>query len=1057
MLAIANATAVIVGSYELATAFDQLAYHNGRGLLKIVAGETAPKGWVAFSDLLVAKAEATTHSIIDDSYDASTSSSIQNSQPQGSDNPVSILFTSGTTSLPKGCPHTNQTLNAFMENLALGGCSSEDIFCSVLPNNHAMGYFYVLHFFCQGGAVVYPSATFNPGQMAKALAEHACTHACLVPTALHSLIDHAGRDSLSFPALKDVCLAGASITPHNLRQVVKTLESQGVSTGFGMTEGSPVWVAPTPDPETLIAGDDTISGSASPGASIKICAADSTLPLPRGQPGEIHESGPGVIAGYLGENVGTENFYIDGGRNWFKTGDRALMHPDGRVSIVGRYKDMIIRGGENIAPAAIEALLNQFSGVEAQVVAAQDSIAGEVPIAIVRQLPTGDDPRGLLSNAVRESMGMLHIPDDIVTLESLGLDDYPRTMSGKVQKSTLRNLVAAFRKHSVSAAPHPSTENVVSNGTKRHRPIEETVLHVWWRATGISPATIDQEAPSSNFADSITIMRVRDMFRKELGFTLSAREMVDYPSLRSQILVLERKSGRSQTTSAQAVAAREPLSLEAIQLVVHPEDATSFKGKASAIVAKSGFDFDQDVDAVVQASDFTNVMIRHKLMDTWNFGIAVVADGSTVPLLRHALVAALSQSPLWTSFYVLGEDGAPFYITMKPQRKLFDHCVTFGGAVKDLAELQHKAIRYPHPEHATHPGLLFHALLYHVEELNSAAFVMYLHHAVHDASSMRLVLEDLNKALSAPERPLEPHVPFRTWADIYHSLRNSPRATIEVDWHVQRLADLHLHRKALYPPAKVPRQATTADPDGLDYGFDAPQLLNLKKHHPQITASVVLKAAMALVNITRTHHTHALFNNFEAARSTLPFWPSTLHHLPTSTNTSLSDLDASDVAGPTMNAVTNLIPVHRSESAMSFLTRLQTDQHLLTKHAHAPWLRIMSGLDALHPDQNAGSMLPEVHQTQFLTWVPGFLGDYENIRVAQIAIRAALGLVFVAGLGGERATTYMISLRWDEANYSRGETEAFVRDVEGAVGWLLKEGNWDLPVGGFLDSITAGR
>lgn len=348
-------------------------------------------------------------------------------------------------------------------------------------------------------------------------------------------------------------------------------------------------------------------------------------------------------------------------------------------------------------------------------------------------------------------------------------------------------------------------------------------------------------------------------------------------------------------------------------------------------------------------------------------------------------------------------------------------------------------------------------MLYHVEELNSAAFVMYLHHSVHDASSMRLVLEDLNKALAAPDRPLQPHVPFQTWADIYHSLRTSPRATIEVNWHVQRLADLHLHRKALYPPAKVPRQATTADPDGLDYGFDAPQLLNLKKHHPQITASVVLKAAMALVNITRTQHTHALFNNFEAARSTLPFWPNTLHHLSTNGTTSISDLDASDVAGPTMNAVTNLIPVHRSESALSFLSRLQNDQLQLTKHAHAPWRRIMSGLDALHPGENAGDMLPETHQTQFLTWVPGFLGDYEKIRVAQIAIRAALGLVFVAGLGGPQATTYMISLRWDVANYSMEETEAFVKDVEKAVMWLLEEENWEREVGGFLDGVIAGR
>jgi len=1058
MLAIADAAAVAVGSHELANAFDELAYHSGRGLLKIVAGETAPTGWVAFSDMLAPDAGDATKLTVDDAHHASTSNSTQASQPQDANDPITILFTSGTTSLPKGCPHTDQTLNAFMKNLALGGSSPKDIFCGVLPNNHAMGYFYVLHFFCQGGAVVYPSATFNPAQLAKALALHACTHACLVPTALHSLIDHAERDELSFPALKDVCLAGASITPQHLRQVATKLGSKGVSTGFGMTEGSPVWIAATADPETLIAGNDTISGSASPGAFIKICASDSTLPLPRGQAGEIHESGPGVIAGYLGDNVGTENFYTDGDRSWFKTGDRAVMHSDGHVSIVGRYKDMIIRGGENIAPAAIEAVLNQFSGVEAQVVAAQDPIAGEVPVAIVRQLPNGADPRGLLSNAVRKSMGMLHVPDEIVTLQTLGLDDYPRTMSGKVQKSALRKLVAAFRKQSsVSAAPQSSAGTRLTNGAKQHRSIEETVSHVWWRATGISPTIIDKDAPTSNFADSITIMRVRDMLRKEFGFTLSAREMVDYPSLRSQARILESKSGHAQTTDAQAATVREPLSLEAIQLAVHPEDAKSFQEKASAAVSKSGFDFDQDVDTVIQASDFTNVLIRHKIMDTWNFGIAIVANGSTVPFLRQALVAALSQSPLWTSFYVLGEDGAPFYVTMKPQQKLWDHCTSFAGSVETFAELQHKAIRYPHPEHATHPGLLFHALLYHVEELNSAAFVMYLHHSVHDASSMRLVLEDLNKALSAPERPLQPHVPFKTWADIYHSLRNSPRATIEVDWHVKRLSNLHLHRKALYPPAKVPRQATTADPDGLDYGFDAPQLLNLKKHHPQTTASVVLKAAMALVNITRTQHTHALFSNFEAARSTLPFWPDTLSPLSTTNTTSLSDVDASDVAGPTMNAVTNLIPIHRSESALALLTRLQTEQLQLTKHAHAPWRRIMSALDALHPGENAGDILPETHQTQFLTWVPGFLGDYERIRVAQIAIRAALGLVFVAGLGGERATTYMISLRWDVANYSREETEAFVGDVEKAVMWLLEERNWGWEVGGFLDGIVDGR
>jgi acyl-CoA synthetase (AMP-forming)/AMP-acid ligase II len=1049
MLAVADAAVIIVGSPESAAAFDKLAYRSERTLLKISAGGATLDGWVSFSELLPVdvnpngETTPTNH----DSNDMTVSSLLTENPHDADGTLVTILFTSGTTSLPKGCPHTNRTLNAFMKNLALGGCSSNDVFCGVLPNNHAMGYFYVLHFFCEGGSVVYPSPTFEAEKMAKALKAHSCSHACLVPTALHSLIDVAEQDGLTFPTLKDVCLAGASITPRNLRQVVDTLGSQAVSTGFGMTEGSPIWTAATPDPETLIAGDDTISGQASPGTYIKICASDSTQPLPRGQPGEVHESGPGVISCYIGKDAGSESFYTDGGHRWFKTGDRAIMHSDGRVSIVGRYKDMIIRGGENIAPAAIEAVLNRMPGVEAQVVAAADSIAGEVPVAILRRLPPSGNASISLQKEVRTSMGILYVPDQIMTLEDLGLDDFPRTMSGKVQKSTLRNLVTAFRKHHSSDPAQPE---------RQVKSIEETVLHVWWRATGIAPGSLDKEAPTSNFADSITVMRVKDMYRKELGLTLSTREMADHESLQDHISVLQSKSGPGRRDSGyQPSVLASPLSLEDIQLVVGADnDAVAFKEAASSAVAKSGFDFDRDVAAVIQSSDFTDVMIKNKAMDTWNFGIAIVADGSTVPALEKALVAALEQSPLWPSFYVLGDNGSPFYVTMKPQKKLYDYCLTVCGSIPTLADLQQVAIQYPHREHATYPGILFHARLYHVEELGCAAFVMYLHHAVHDASSMRLVLEDLNTSLREPDQPLRPHLPYQTFADIYHSLRDSPRATLEVNWHVKRLADLHLHRKALYPPATVPRQATTANPDGWDYGFDAPQLLDLKRRHPHITASVVLKAAIALVSTTRTGHSHALFGNKEASRSTLPFWPTSLAHLSNTDGTSLADLDASDVAGPTMSAVTNLIPIHASESGLAFLTRVQIEQAELTKRSHAPWRRIMDKLDALHPGERAGDMLPEVHQTFFMTWVPDFLGSYENLRVAQIAIRAALGMVFVAGLGGPKATTYMISLRWDAANYSQVETERFVRDVERAVVWMLEEGNWEAHVGGFLDSCV---
>lgn len=193
------------------------------------------------------------------------------------------------------------------------------------------------------------------------------------------------------------------------------------------------------------------------------------------------------------------------------------------------------------------------------------------------------------------------------------------------------------------------------------------------------------------------------------------------------------------------------MSLKDIQLIVGAEnEAASFEEMVASTLQNYGFGFDQDVDAVIQASDFTNILIRTKIMDSWNFGIAVVADGSTITSLQQALIATLRQSPLWPSFYVRGNDGTPFYITLKPQRKLYDQCLTVCGSIPTLADLQQTAISYPHAEHATYPGLLFHALLYHVEELNSAAFVMYLHHSVHDASSMGLFLEDLNTSNPSP-------------------------------------------------------------------------------------------------------------------------------------------------------------------------------------------------------------------------------------------------------------------------------------------------------------------
>lgn len=355
VLGLLKPAAVVVDGVEAATRLDKVLTRSASVANKILVGNAAANSrssWKALKTLLAPERIGT--------Y------TVNDGDVAERDTTVAVLFTSGTTSAPKGAPHTDTTLNAFCENLLLNGSTEESVFCSVLPNNHAMGYFFVLHFMMTGAAVAYPSPTFDAEKMLEALRLERATHTTLVPATLHALAEALeARDGPLDSSLLDVCLAGSSVTPENLRFVVDRLGSRAVSTAFGMTEGSPVWAAPKTNPEDLINGHGIFSGRPCPGASVKICAQGSRTPLPLGQPGELHQAGPGLIKGYLGPRADNDQFYVDDeGRPWFVTGDQAVMYPDGRVSITGRYKDIINRGGEKIAPAAMEATIQRVCGLE---------------------------------------------------------------------------------------------------------------------------------------------------------------------------------------------------------------------------------------------------------------------------------------------------------------------------------------------------------------------------------------------------------------------------------------------------------------------------------------------------------------------------------------------------------------------------------------------------------------------------------------------------------------------------------------------------------------------
>ncbi|KAL8754104.1 MAG: hypothetical protein Q9199_004570 [Rusavskia elegans] len=1016
MLRVAGISIVLVQDSDVAAKFDAVPKESDFLQAKIVISDTAPDpSWLTFVSLM-------------DEIDTSdTNDAMENGV-------VAILFTSGTTSLPKGVPHTDTTLNAFCENLSLGGTSEESAFLSVLPNNHAMGYFYTLHFMMHGAAIVYPGPSFEADSMVKALREESCTHTALVPTTLHALLETLRVQGKPLESsLVDVCLSGSSVTPDNIRQAVLELGSKGVSTGFGMTEGSPIWSAPVQNPEDLVNGDLTIAGSPAPGARIRICDPESRMPLTRGERGEIHQTGPGLVKAYLGTGVGQEQFYVDDeGSTWFVTGDEGLMLPDTRVCVTGRYKDMINRGGENIAPASIETILSRYCGVQAQVVGAPDPIAGEVPVVVLRSL--GDSSVKTIQQAILQHMGAAYVPDEVITLPELGLTDFPKTISGKLQRLRLGQLVRTFR----DQQDHKHDESKTA--------IRNVVLQAYHRSTGLPVENLDLQIPVTNFADSISFMRVRDTLRKQIGVALTVQEMIEYPSIQSQIRLLEGRDFRAQNAARLTSKPSGPPSLDEMSMAFGGlHEAERMKSLISKTVEAQGFSWSRDVASIIPAHDYMQILLESELLNSWNFAIAIIADGSSTQLLRAALEKALSNNPLLVSFYVLDQHQNPHYVTLKPSRRIWDLCLLDHGIVKTSADVQQLAINYPIKDHARAPGPLFRCLIVDVEESRSAAMVMYVHHIVQDVSSTRLFYEDLNLALSDISKELRSHVDYKAWADSFIALRDSPAATASVAYHVKRLSDLHLHKKALYPPALVPRQANTESPDGLDYGFDAPGLLDLKTSYPGIIAAVVLKAALCLVNVSRTGHTHALLHNFEAARTRFPFIPASLEAL------NPDGYEASDVNGPVMQGVCNLVEVPRSQSAIALLRHMQAEQTELTKHAHAPLRRIIDTLNA--SGNGAGDMLVETHRTHFLTWIPGFLGEYERLKVAQISIRCVAGLVVVGGLGGPTATTYMLSMRWDVANYSRAKTQEFVEDVEAAVLWLTAKENWDVPVSVLLGQL----
>ncbi|MFF7352568.1 AMP-binding protein [Streptomyces filipinensis] len=349
------------------------------------------------------------------------------------DDPINIQYTSGTTGFPKGATlsHHNILNNGYFVGESID-YTEQDRICIPVPFYHCFGMVMGnLAATSHGACMVIPAPSFEPRATLEAVRQERCTSLYGVPTMFIAELNLPDFTTYDLSSLRTGIMAGSPCPVEVMKRVVAEMHMEEVSICYGMTETSPVSLQTRTD-DDLEHRTGTV-GRVLPHLEVKIVDPATGVTRPRGSAGELCTRGYSVMLGYWNEPEKTAEA-VDAGR-WMHTGDLAVMREDGYVEIVGRIKDMIIRGGENIYPREIEEFLHAHPKIrDVQVVGVPHATYGEEVLACV--IPhDAADPLSLeeLRAFCQGRLAHYKIPSRLQILDS-----FPMTVSGKVRKVELR-------------------------------------------------------------------------------------------------------------------------------------------------------------------------------------------------------------------------------------------------------------------------------------------------------------------------------------------------------------------------------------------------------------------------------------------------------------------------------------------------------------------------------------------------------------------------------------------------------------------------------------------
>jgi fatty-acyl-CoA synthase len=347
------------------------------------------------------------------------------------DDPINIQFTSGTTGFPKGATlsHHNILNNGFFIGEAMR-LTSEDRLCIPVPLYHCFGMVLGnLAAVTHGACMVFPGEGFDPLMTLETVAEERCTALHGVPTMFIAELDHPDFARFDLKSLRTGIMAGSPCPIEVMKRCVAKMNLAEITIAYGMTETSPVsFQSSTTDP--LERRVSTV-GRIQPHLEVKIIDNSGRI-VPPGTPGELLTRGYSVMLGYWGDEERTRES-IDAAR-WMHTGDLATIDAEGYCNIVGRIKDMVIRGGENVYPREIEEFLYRHPKIQdVQVIGVPDDRYGEEICAWVKLRPGVTANEDEIKAFCRDQIAHYKVPRYVKFV-----DEFPMTVTGKIQKFIMR-------------------------------------------------------------------------------------------------------------------------------------------------------------------------------------------------------------------------------------------------------------------------------------------------------------------------------------------------------------------------------------------------------------------------------------------------------------------------------------------------------------------------------------------------------------------------------------------------------------------------------------------